>query len=74
MDARNLLIPRFYDWLKGQAERDDPIGDLAQDAARDPGAPRDGSPEAWRCYLTRNPGAGWKARAALDQAIAEFRR
>lgn len=30
----------FYNWLKKQDKRDDPVGDLAVDAQRDPTFPR----------------------------------
>lgn len=62
----------FSDWLMTQTDRDDPVGDLANDAERDPTAPLGGSVETWRGYLMRRPGVCWQARAALDQAIAEF--
>lgn len=62
----------FYDWLMNQVDRDDPIGDLANDAQRDPKAPTSGSVATWRGYLTRHPGACWKAREALEEAIEEY--
>ena len=55
-----------------QADRDDPIGDLANDAQRDPQAPTRGSVATWRSYMTRHPGACWKAREALEEAIEEY--
>ena len=63
---------KFYDWLMNQTERDDPIGDLANDAQNDKSAPVRGSVNRWRSYLAHHPTAGWKAREALEEAIEEF--
>lgn len=62
----------FYDWLMNQTERDDPIGDLANDAQGDQTAPKDATVEQWRAYLVHHPGACWQARQALDEAIEEY--
>lgn len=62
----------FTQWLLSQADRDDPIGDLANDAQRDPRAPVNGSAKTWRGYLARHPGACWQSRLALEDAIAEY--
>ena len=62
----------FFRWLLTQVDRDDPIGDLANDAQRDPQAPVNGTTTAWRSYLRRHPGACWQARLALEAAIAEY--
>jgi hypothetical protein len=68
------MAARFFNWLVEQVDRPDPVGDLARDALRDPTAPITGNCEVWRSYLARHPGAGSPARAALEQAIQEFRR
>lgn len=44
----------FETWLARQSDRDDPIGDLAQDAERDP--PNDWSPDALRSHIERRGG------------------
>jgi len=46
--------PSFFSkWLAKQYKRDDPIGDLAQDAKRDPIAPWAGDVSDWESYLRR---------------------
>lgn len=45
-------IEPFFDWLSAQAERDDPVGDLAKDTQRDPLLPTDGDLEAVREYFS----------------------
>lgn len=62
----------FYEWLMNQVDRDDWIGDLANDAQRDPKAPAKGSVNTWRRYLNRQPGTCWQAREALEEAIDEY--
>ena len=62
----------FYAWLMNQTARDDPVGDLARDALRDPTAPTTQTVAVWRRYLIHCPGACWQARAAMDQAAEEF--
>jgi hypothetical protein len=42
---------RFSKWLAGQYKRDDPIGDLAQDARSDKQAPWTGDVAEWEIHL-----------------------
>ena len=65
-------MPCFYDWLMTQRDRDDPVGDLANDAISDPKAPKRGSVETWRTYLAHAPGVCHQALEALEDAILEF--
>ena len=69
----NVPAPSFGAWLKKQADRDDVIGDLSKDVARDPNAPRGGvTKEKWQEHIQQ---VGWNtagALAALDDAWAEF--
>ena len=71
---RPQMTGDFYRWLANQSDRADPIGDLAKDARRDPDAPINARPAAWRSYLRRHPGACLESRAALEAAIVEFHR
>ena len=42
----------FAEWLRGQRQRDDPVGDLARDASADPGfPPGDGQVDTCADYL-----------------------
>lgn len=43
----------FTEWLKGQLDRDDPIGDFARDVGEDPGWPQDGKLLDFELYLYR---------------------
>jgi hypothetical protein len=64
----------FAEWLKAQATRDDPIGDLARDAVQDPCWPQDGDLQAFEEYLTYGVGACYEAYTALRAAWAEYHR
>jgi uncharacterized protein YozE (UPF0346 family) len=81
-DAPNILLPfpsnppekvgRFFRWLKRQVERDDPIGDLAEDVLRDTSFPKSTEArEVLRDYLETKR-ACTEALVALDEALAEF--
>lgn len=61
----------FTDWLDRQADRDDPIGDLASDVRRDKKAPK-GDAEALRTHMTFR-GASSEALDALMLAEREWR-
>ena len=63
----------FTTWLLWQIGRDDPVGDLASDVARDPDWPSGGrGPGRFLVYL-RNRGACDGAIAALRAAWAEWK-
>jgi uncharacterized protein YozE (UPF0346 family) len=66
------FVTSFYPWLLRQAERADPIGDLAREAQQDPAWPKrtDALPRLDR-YL-RDRGAGGAARRALRRAYGEW--
>lgn len=72
------MSSRFYLWLKGQTERDDPIGDFALDAVdRHGGFPHTENfrPRIWRFlrYATRHDRRFRKdVLAAFDEAWEEF--
>lgn len=60
----------FLAWLKAQTKRDDVVGDLARDAAKDPCTPHGRATKGqWRDYL----GSAQHIVRALDEAWAEFR-
>ena len=62
----------FTNWLSLQAERQDPIGDLARDVAVDPRWPRSAKTvESYEQYLAQR-GADPNAIAALFDAWAEY--
>jgi uncharacterized protein YozE (UPF0346 family) len=64
----------FYEWLATQAQRSDPIGDLAKDVVNDPNAkPLRNYLSDWVRYL-RAKGALPAAIAALTQAWSEYQR
>ncbi|HEU4958975.1 MAG TPA: hypothetical protein VFT56_01090 [Sphingomonas sp.] len=64
----------FGAWLLGQRQRPNWIGSLAAQAMRDPGFPREGSPEDVRAYLSRQEAWDGDLFEALDDAEAEWRR
>jgi hypothetical protein len=59
--------PTFAQWLAKHINRDSPLGDLAQDAARDKGWPTEGNLETYRSHLSFH-GAAFEARRTLNQA------
>lgn len=63
----------FYRWLSKQADRDDPIGDIATDALRDKSFPTNSQtlPRLERHVLLK--GGHEDALTALREAFAEFR-
>jgi uncharacterized protein YozE (UPF0346 family) len=63
--------PTFGRWLLSQATRSDPIGELAQRAARDPGFPRDGTADAVSCRLNA-VGADGDVHQALEDAELDY--
>lgn len=77
-----VLSASFRRWLLDQVKRNDPVGDLAKDFARDcrkkwrrklPPLPKLITPESLRPYL-RNRGACEGALAALTKAEREWRK
>ena len=70
MDTRRPK-PAFGRWLLTQANRSGSIGELAQCAARDPGFPRDGTPDAVSCRLNA-VGAEGDLHDALDDAQLDW--
>lgn len=59
----------FLAWLKQQRSREDMVGSLAQDAAKDPNSPNGRATKGqWRDYL----GGAQHLAAALDLAWDEF--
>lgn len=63
---------RFYRWLMRQTDRDDPIGDLAEDVKRDTSYPMErDSLKAIRFYLTCRC-ACEEVLQALEEAWSEF--
>lgn len=64
----------FTQWLETQVKRDDPIGDLANDVARDERRkPHQNTRNAWRMFLIGS-GACPEARGALESAWRAYRR
>lgn len=64
----------FYSWLMKQVERNDPVGDLAQDVKRDSDAPKYAFREKrWRKHLKENNACDG-AFVALTRAFDEFAR
>jgi hypothetical protein len=61
----------FTTWLKQQAKRDDPVGDLAGDVSRDSYWPHRGGLRTYIQHLT-NHGACEDAIKALKQAWREY--
>jgi hypothetical protein len=59
----------FLAWLKTQTERDDIVGDLARDAAKDPRSPHGRATKGqWRAYL----GSSQHIVDTLEDAWAQF--
>ena len=64
----------FLQYLRGQQQRHDPVGDLARDALTDPDPDmprRSTTRERWQCYLSRH-GTCPGAMDALDAAWDEY--
>jgi hypothetical protein len=70
------MAQSFGSWLKAQRDRNDPVGDLAQDFLRDVAANQRGWPSQWSAMALRHRlmflDACDGAMAALDQAVAEW--
>ncbi|MCU7843331.1 MAG: sterile alpha motif-like domain-containing protein [Candidatus Thiodiazotropha sp. (ex Monitilora ramsayi)] len=67
-----MIKSGFYNWLLSQENRDDPIGDLANDVEKDKNAPVDSdSLDTWYTYLSMN-GACTGALEALEAAWNEY--
>lgn len=65
---KGLLIMTFAQWLKIQIDRDDPIGDIARDAAMDTRRkPHQNTLTAWQTFLS-SAGASAVAQRALIEA------
>ncbi|MFZ1137904.1 MAG: YozE family protein [Candidatus Sulfotelmatobacter sp.] len=62
----------FWQWLKQQARRNDPIGDLARDARQDPTRKRS-LYQWWERHL-QSSGASPKALRALGTAWSEYQK
>ena len=63
--------PSFGRWLLSQTDRDDAVGELAQNAARDPGFPRDGTTDTVSCRLN-TLGADGDMHLALEDAALDW--
>ncbi|MGQ9683846.1 MAG: YozE family protein [Anaerolineae bacterium] len=63
----------FTQWLLQQVDRDDPVGDLAGDAARDPEWPAGGRGLSRFLVYLRNRGACEGAITALQLAWSEWK-
>jgi len=65
----------FYQWLRKQKSRNDPVGDLARDAIRDrginPSGTKPNSYKGWKMHLERC-GACDGAIEALERAYLEY--
>lgn len=61
----------FYEWLKRQTKRNDPIGDFAKDAMEDQFA--DENPSAWARHLV-NVNASSVAMKAFESAVKEWKK
>ncbi len=64
----------FTDWLLQQADRDDPVGDLASDVARDPDWPASSRSLSRLLVYLRNRGACEGAIQALRTAWGEWQQ
>lgn len=63
----------FTSWLLDQTDRDDPIGDLANDAKRDAGWPRDATARAaFESHIRRSGSDTSGAVRALHEAWREY--
>lgn len=62
----------FPEWLAKQTDRDDPVGDLAKDAARDPKKPMFPSLGEWQTHITCAVLEPQLALEALGQAWDEW--
>jgi uncharacterized protein YozE (UPF0346 family) len=72
-DITKKKAGRFYHWLKKQKERDDPIGDLANDALRDKSFPMEtNSSKVIKNYLLFKEACD-EAIQALAEAYEEFK-
>jgi uncharacterized protein YozE (UPF0346 family) len=72
VDRMTIESPSFGRWLVEQRTRNDPIGDLAKDAARDDGWPVDESKfESYCRYLARR-GVDFEPLEILVQAFEEY--
>jgi len=64
---------QFAQWLELQIDRDDLIGDVARDAAKDSRPKPANTRNAWRMFLISS-GACPEARGALESAWRAYRR
>lgn len=65
---KGLVIMTFTQWLRTQIDRDDPIGDVARDAAMDTRRkPHQNTLMAWQTFLS-TAGASTVAQRALIEA------
>jgi hypothetical protein len=67
-----VAVLTFIQWLKQQRDRDDPVGDLARDAASDRRFPRSNSLVRLQAYLAFDTYAIDLAQIALVRAWAEW--
>ena len=71
--SESHMAEQFGAWLVGQAKRTDWVGQLADQASRDPRFPRAADPDTARNYLGLR-GADPDRFEMLEDAEAEWRR
>jgi hypothetical protein len=69
----SMAVLSFGLWLKGQCFRDDPIGDVANDAIGDKCFPWGGDYEDMILHISVNHNASYEAQDALKAAYHEWR-
>ena len=69
-----MITGTFTDWLLQQADRDDPVGDLSRDVARDPDWPGSSRSLSRLLVYLHNRGACEGAIAVLRAAWREWQR
>ncbi|MDH5179490.1 MAG: sterile alpha motif-like domain-containing protein [Gammaproteobacteria bacterium] len=63
----------FRDWLMDQVDRDDPVGDLANDFKLDKSEPTDSSSyDGWQSFFASK--FSYAALSAFEEAWAEYYR
>lgn len=67
-----MAVIEFWHWLKAQADRADPVGDLARDAATDPSFPWSEGDAAIRRYVQAL--GSQAAQDAMVEALVQWNR